>query len=164
MKRFSANQLDLFESRGSTATSGVSTAAKLLLDPSDLGTVDGPSGQTSSETSESKFPDFGAYTGTQAETARIAARIAASQVSDAEYQAFLHERQNLLDKLFSKTITRHEEIRLEYVRWSLDRIEDAKHGSDLDRIEDSITRYEHFLEELDHFKVALDKASKSRRR
>jgi hypothetical protein len=162
MKRFSANQLDLFEARGSMASGGVSTAAKLLLDPAELGTVDAPSGQTSG-TSEIKFPEFGAYTGTRAETARIAARIAASQVSEAEYQAFLHERQNLLDKLFNKTITRREEIRLEYVRWSLDRIEDAKHGSDLDRIEDSITRYEHFREELDQFKVALDRASKSRR-
>jgi hypothetical protein len=140
----------------------VATLARLLSEHAELGTVDAPSEQ-SSETSEIEFPEFGAYTGTRAETAKIAGRIAASQVSEAEYHAFLQERQDLLDKLLAKTITRREEIRLEYVRWSLDRIEDAKHGSDLDRIEDSITRYEHFLEELDQFKVALDRAAKSRR-
>jgi hypothetical protein len=162
MKRFSANQPDLFEVRGSTPTSGVPTSANLFVEPAELGTAGAPSGQ-STDTSEIEFPEFGRYTGTRAETVRIAGRIAASQVSKAEYQAFLRERQGLLDKLFAKTITRREEIRLEYVRWSLDRIEDAEHGSDLDRIEDSITRYEHFLQELDQFKLALDRASKSRR-
>jgi hypothetical protein len=114
-------------------------------------------------TGKEVFPEFGGYTETQAVTARLAARIVASQVSEAEYQSFLDERQQLLDKLFAKTITRREEIRLEYVRWSLDRIEDAHHGRDLDKIEDSITRYEHFLKELEQFKSALHRASKSRR-
>ncbi len=162
MKRFSANQPDLFEPSGSMPTTGVATWGKLLSEPADLGATIARSEQ-SSATSEIDFPEFGAYTRTGAETARIAGRIVASQVSEAEYHAFLRERQALLDKLFAKTITRHEEIRLEYVRWSLDRIEDAKHGGDLDRIEDSINRYEHFLEELEQFKAALDRASKSRR-
>jgi hypothetical protein len=87
----------------------------------------------------------------------------ASQVSEKEHHELLRERQALLDKLFAKTISRREEIRLEYVRWSLDRIEDAKHGGDLDRIEDTINRMEHFLAGLDKFTANLNQMPKSRR-
>lgn len=162
MKGYSANQLDLFENWGANTTRGVATSATPLSEAGKLGTVDPPSGE-SSKMSDIELPDFGAYTETRADTARKAGRIAALQVSEAEHQAFLRERQSLLEKLFAKTITEREEIRLEYVRWSLDRIEDAKHGSNLDRIEDSITRYERFLEGLDQFKMSLERASKSRR-
>ena len=163
MKTSYESQLELFEPLGGITTRGVGTTARTLSGHVAPGTDDAPLGE-SSETSEIKFPEFGAHMGTPAETARMAARITASQVSEAENQALLQERQSLLDKLFSKTITRHEQIRLEYVRWSLDRIEDAKHGHDLDRIEDSIARYESFLEQLDGFKLALERASKSRGR
>lgn len=110
-----------------------------------------------------EFPDFGSHSGTPAETARLAGRIAASYVSKEEHEALLKERQELLDKLFAKTITREQEIRLDYVRWSLDRIEDAMHGGDLDRIENMINRYEHFLEKMDQFKAALERAARTRR-
>jgi len=152
----------LFALQSAMPTARVTAPNDLLSEVTELGTV-GTSSEQSSTTSEIAFPEFSAHAGTPVETVRIAGRMVASQVSQAEHQAFLAERQELLDKLFAKTITRREEIRLEYVRWSLDRIEDAAHGSDLDRIEDSITRYEHFLEELDQFKGALKRASKSRR-
>lgn len=42
-------------------------------------------------------------------------------------------------------MTRKEEIRLEYVRWSLDRIDDAKHGQELDLLEGLAAQYESFL-------------------
>jgi len=41
----------------------------------------------------------------------------------------------VLDKKFAEIITRKEENRLEYVRWSLDRIEDAKYGQSLELLE-----------------------------
>lgn len=119
--------------------------------------------EQSSTTSDIAFPDFSGYSGTSSETLRNAGRLVASQVSEEEHQALLRERQELLDKLFAKNISRHEQIRLDYVRWSLDRIDDAAHGADLDRIEATIDRYEHFLSELDDFKAVLNKVSKSRK-
>lgn len=83
-----------------------------------------------------------------AQAARIAGRVNASAISEAEHKALLGERQSLLDKKFAKTITSKELNRLEYVRWSLDRIEDAKYGFTLDFLEGSVSRYEQFLSEL----------------
>ena len=65
--------------------------------------------------------------------------------------------------LLDETITIQESNRLEYVRWSLDRIEDARHGAALDRLEVYINRYEEFLDDLDEFKIALDRAARRRR-
>jgi hypothetical protein len=163
MRRSSTNQLDLFgaaELSAAPTAIGAGSSAP-LTQSADLGATT-PSARTST-TSDVEFPEFDSYAGSQAETARIAGRIAASHVSEEEHQAFLRERQALLDKLFAKTITREEEIRLEYVRWSLDRIEDARHGADLDRLEGTISRYEHFLEEIEQFKGALEKMRMTRR-
>ena len=93
----------------------------------------------------SKLPDFGVFKEVYAVTSRMAGRVNAASVSKQEHEAILQERQALLDKQFNKTITRKEANRLEYVRWSLDRIEDGKHGQMLDALEDSVIRYERFL-------------------
>ena len=76
-----------------------------------------------------RVPDFGSRGEVYATTARLAGRLNAASISEEEHTALLEERQLLLDKVFDGTISRKEEIRLDYVRWSLDRIEDAKHGS-----------------------------------
>lgn len=55
-------------------------------------------------------------------------------MEDQEAIALLDERQALLDKKFDGTITKSELNRLEYVRWSLDRIEDARYGENLDAL------------------------------
>lgn len=108
-----------------------------------------------------QFKNFGdAYT--YAQTARIAGRLNAANVSDEEQKSLLVERQSLLDKKFSGTITKKEANRLEYVRWSLDRIEDAKHGQTLDVIEGAVSRYEHFFDELKALQIQLSNASKKK--
>ena len=73
-----------------------------------------------------------------------------------------HERQELLDKKFLGSITRRELNRLEYVRWSLDRIEDAIHGPALDVLEDSVSMYEQFLSEVRGLEVQLTVAKRAR--
>jgi len=78
----------------------------------------------------------------------MAGRINAASVSDQECQTLLRERQDLLDKNFDDTITRKEKIRLEYIRWSLDRIEDSKFGQTLDMLENSVSKYEQFLSDV----------------
>lgn len=83
-----------------------------------------------------------------AQAARVAGRVNASGISEAEHNGLLSERQQLLDKQFSKTISSKEMNRLAYVRWSLDRIEDAKCGHALDFLEGSVSRYESLLSDL----------------
>ncbi|UFW91070.1 hypothetical protein BjapCC829_22030 [Bradyrhizobium barranii] len=133
------------------------SATKLTLDyaanessgelPSATSMVEGGSAMDSSfQTSNLEFPSFRgeAY----AAAARRAGRINASAISDQEHEALLLERQLLLDKKFAGNISRKDANRLEYVRWSLDRIEDAKHGWAADALEDSIAGYERLSEDM----------------
>jgi len=91
-----------------------------------------------------------------AAASRRAGRINASNISGAEHEALLLERQLLLDKKFNRSISRKESNRLEYVRWSLDRIEDAKHGWAMDVLEHSIGSYEQFSEDLKSLRDQLN--------
>lgn len=93
--------------------------------------------------------------------AKAAARLNATLISQREHDELLSERQTLLDKLFSGDMTVKEENRLQYVRWSLDRIEDAKHGSALDFLEAQAAAYENLRTELDSFYKHLDSRIKS---
>jgi len=124
-----------------------------------------PDAPTTLATSVSfESPRFDALGGAQyAQTARIAGRINATSVSDEEHRALLSERQTLLDKKLEGTISREQSNRLEYVRWSLDRIEDAKHGQALDLLEGHVARYEHFLAEVETLAFDLQRAAKKRR-
>jgi hypothetical protein len=99
-----------------------------------------------------------------AATARIAGRLNAANISPAEHHQLLEERQKLLDKKFSGTITRREQNRLEYVRWSLDRIEDAKHGQTLDVLEGWVEKYEQLVSELRGFQAQLEQQTQQSRR
>jgi hypothetical protein len=92
--------------------------------------------------------DFRRYDPIYAATARLAGRINAASIPPDEHRALLKERQQLLDKKLGGTISHRESNRLEYVRWSLDRIEDAKHGQSLEVLEDSVKRYERLLADL----------------
>jgi hypothetical protein len=99
-----------------------------------------------------------------AATIRRAGRLNASQVTEAEYNDLLRERQHLLDKKFGSTMTRSDEIRLQYVRWSLDRIEDAKYGPDLDILEGAIDRYEQLSRDISNLGNQLSEELAKRRR
>ncbi|PBB93201.1 hypothetical protein CK215_04285 [Mesorhizobium sp. WSM3864] len=100
-----------------------------------------------------------------ATSARLAARLNATIISPTETQDLLRTRQALLDKLFEGTITRSEQNKLEYVRWSLDRIEDAQKGQSLDLLETQVEAFENVVSELKKFYDQLDERSirKSRR-
>ena len=95
-----------------------------------------------------EFRSFGVSEKLYAVTARMAGRLNAANVSDEEHEALLKKRQALLDKKLSGQITRKELIQLEYVRWSLDRIEDAKYGEHLDALDSAVSQYERFLSNL----------------
>lgn len=101
----------------------------------------------------------------QAITSRRAGRKNAASVSEKEVEALLDERRDLLAKKFDGTINPAEERRLNYVRWSLDRIEDARHGETLDELELAVARYENLGEEIKHLISQLQEyAPKGKRR
>lgn len=109
------------------------------------------------------LPSFGPYGEAYALTARIAGRINAANVSDAEFKILLRERQSLLDKKFGTTITRKEENRLAYVRWTLDRIEDARYGQTIDELENLTRKYEQFRTDIKTLSQQLEQATKKSR-
>jgi hypothetical protein len=98
-----------------------------------------------------------------AQMARRAGRINASSISPEEERALHEQRQRLLDKKFAKTISRREEHDLKYVEWTLDRIEDAKHGPALDALEEQIAQYETFAKQVQQLESQL-RAQVSRKR
>jgi hypothetical protein len=110
------------------------------------------------------LPNFGRYDAAYAVTSRIAGRINAANIPPAEHEALLRERQQLLDKKLQGTITRRESNRLQYVRWSLDRIEDAKHGQALEMLEGAVGRYEQFLADVKILTAQLQEKLPSKRR
>jgi len=124
-------------------------------------TADAP---TSSASIASSFPSFGVHSDLYALASRRAGRLNASSISQNECDALLRERQILLDKKFNETITRAETIRLEYVRWQLDRIEDAKHGEAMDALENWVSQYERFQVEVERLEKQLSENLKGKRR
>lgn len=120
-----------------------------------------PSPQNVSGTTTNISIRVPSYNSAQADTARIAGRVNAAAVSDSEYLKLLAEREAILKKKLTETgITKQESNRLEYVRWTLDRIEDARHGSELDRLESHITEYEKFVQEIKDLQKQLARHSK----
>ena len=94
-----------------------------------------------------------------ASSARHAARLNAMAVTQTEYDALLRDRKNLVAKLLDGSITRSEENMLAYVRWSLDRYEDARHGHTLDALEAQVEAYENVIGEIDKFYAQLERRS-----
>jgi hypothetical protein len=88
------------------------------------------------------FPTFDYSSVESAAASRIAGRLNALSIKPEEHQAWLNERQLLLDKEFAGTITPRESNRLKYVCWSLDRVDDARYGHDLEMLETAVSRFE----------------------
>lgn len=113
-------------------------------------------------------PQFGASREVFAATARIAGRLNAAHISPVEVASLLQEHRSLVDKLVSGGITPREKNRLSYVRWSLDRIEDARFGAGLDVLENNIDRYETILHDVrilqDQLTEALNGGTKPKRK
>lgn len=97
-----------------------------------------------------------------AESARMAGRLNASVATDEELAELLRERAALLDKYFAKTITPKESNRLQYVRWSLDRIEDARFGHRLDTLDAVVSQYERFFEDVRSLGAQLSRLEKGK--
>jgi hypothetical protein len=141
MKYSSANQLQFDYA---TTTSGQS---------SQIGGEDSPPAAATEDSL--KIPDFGHYDPAIAAAAKIAGRINAANISDRDLDELLAERKRLLDKQFDETITRKESNRLDYVHWTLDRIEDARSGQALEALEGYAAQYKAFLDDLNKMQEQL---------
>lgn len=123
-----------------------------LVDPLSYGALESSSQPLLPETSLLPTPDLTALgrraSFETAAQARLAGRINAASVSEDEERALMAERASLLNKKFETSLTKAEGRRLEYIRWSLDRIEDARSGSHLDMLESRVAEYEGFLDEI----------------
>lgn len=75
-------------------------------------------------------------------------RALTGRISPEQKQALIEERNGLVSKKFKEGLTAKEERHLTYVRWQLDRIDDAEHGETLD-VFDQITKdHEGFASQL----------------
>jgi hypothetical protein len=99
----------------------------------------------------------------QTVAAKVAGRQNAKLISKSEVQALEKERHTLLDRLFDGTITRKEKHRLEYVRWSLDRVDDALMGEDLDKLDGAVEVYERLSSDLQKLADQLSQIAHKRR-
>lgn len=91
-----------------------------------------------------------------AQSLRNAARLNASKISKQEHQSLLNERSQLLKMKYESGLNIRQITRLEYVRWSLDRIEDAKYGANLDTLESAVYKYREALSELQALRGSLE--------
>jgi len=98
------------------------------------------------------------------EIAKQAGRAAARQTSEADERALLKEREALLRKQMATQLSKTEARRLEFVRWSLARIEDARIGPTLDQLELAVKRYEDFLSEVTRLRQELNSHTSTKRR
>lgn len=134
-----------------------------LIAPAALSPVasTGPDLYAASAPQAVKSPPSSPLGGETAElvAAKLAGRRNASVTSVAEQEALLAERQGLLEKELAGEITKKEAIRLEYVRWSLDKIDDAKYGASLDKLEARIEDMNLLSQGLGAVLQKLDRAS-----
>jgi hypothetical protein len=109
------------------------------------------------------FEVGGSEKGAKEQIARLTARQNASKVPEAEVKALFEERQRLVPKQLDGTITKKEMARLDYVRWSLDRIEDGKHGDALDELESHIVQFEKVSNQISRLRNNLQNADATKR-
>lgn len=87
---------------------------------------------------------------------RAASRLNAAHVPDAEYESLMKERDRLVGKLLDEDISPTERKRLNYVRWTINTIEDARNGHILDALEHSVRKYEAFRDDLRSLQAQLE--------
>jgi hypothetical protein len=108
--------------------------------------------------------DFGVAADLYAVTSRRAGRLNAANIPETEVETLMRERHRLLDKKFDGTMTRGDEVRLKYIQWQLDTIDDARTGEQLDMLEAWVSRYEQFQEDLNRLHTDLSRHKRGTRR
>lgn len=91
-----------------------------------------------------------------AATSRAAARMIAAKIPEEEVERLLRGRRALVEKKLAGTISKREELELKLIDWSLDRIEDARYGASLDRLEQAVQMQNDMASKIDSFARQLN--------
>ena len=86
----------------------------------------------------------------------MAGRLNTTSISNDEIDALHRERAALIDKKLNGTISKRAANRLEYVRWSRDRIEDARYGFCLDRLYEAVLMQEEIAAKIESLTTQLN--------
>lgn len=140
----------------------IATAQRQTNFSTEFHKIEEPKTSQSSATARNESASKTTQLGADEHVAKTAGRLNASAVSVEEREALLVERKSLVDKEIAGTLTRPERIRLEYVRWSLDRIEDAVHGPAMDRLEEQIEEFRRLASRLGGVQQSLERLSPNR--
>jgi hypothetical protein len=84
------------------------------------------------------------------------------RIPPKEVELLFNEHNFLVQKKFSEGISEKEEKRLKLIRWELDRIEDAFHGENIDRLESFLEGYERFAKDINEFIDNIRHSNKSK--
>lgn len=84
---------------------------------------------------------------------------------EKDYQALLIEHQSLvMSKHQGESFTRKDELRLQLLRWEIQRVHDARHGDGLDLMEAIADAHERLLERISHRVDQFTQLQKGQRR
>ncbi len=83
--------------------------------------------------------------------AKIIGRELSKKIPKKQYEEICKEYSTLSDKMFAVGLTKEEEHRRIYLKWSKDRIEDAYYGASLDYLDELIAIKESIAEEIARF-------------
>jgi hypothetical protein len=148
--------------------SASSTARQFELNFSQEAVASDPQSGRLSGTAEilrmPRFPSFNYPPTLENAASRNAARLNAAAINPADHTRLLEERKALLAKAFGSTLSASEENRLAYLKWSLDRVDDARYGLDLERLESMVAQYETFQKDIEGFLEELHRMQKAPRR
>ena len=95
---------------------------------------------------------------------RRAGRLNASSIGSDEVEELIAERKALLEKQYTLGLSEGEIRRLAMIRWSLDRVDDARSGEVLDALEGAIVRYEALRQEIHSLLHQLNEFSPKKKR
>lgn len=88
------------------------------------------------------------FSGLSPDNIRQINRVITRKIPQSERQQIIDERNQLVRKQFKGGLSVKEENRLKYVRWQLDRIDDAETGGFLDYLQIITEGHEKFAKEL----------------
>ncbi len=109
--------------------------------------------------SDLRAPDFSRYMGRSADFVLASARMSARQVDDGEVERLLSEHRILAHEKVMGRADCRQLARLEYVQWTLDRIDDAKSGPALDVLDSEVSLMKQLGEDLISLKRSIDRIS-----
>jgi hypothetical protein len=107
-------------------------------------------------------PDFSRYSKSPA-AAVATARMSATQVKESEVRRLQAEHRRLALEEVMKRLSPEQEARLRYIRWNLDRIEDARSGAGLDILHAEVMLYRQLANDLQSLKRSIDEANVRRK-